>query len=61
MLCGCGISSPLEVGSYSEEMTMLQQITFFSTLAGFGFLLGVISGSILGAGVLQNHSMILSP
>jgi hypothetical protein len=28
---------------------MLKAMTFFGTLAGFGFLLGVISGSILGA------------
>jgi hypothetical protein len=28
---------------------MLKHITFFSTLVGFGFLLGVISGSIVGA------------
>jgi hypothetical protein len=26
---------------------MLKAVTFFGTLAGFGFLLGVISGSIL--------------
>lgn len=28
---------------------MSKQITFLGTLAGFGFLLGVISGSIAGA------------
>jgi hypothetical protein len=28
---------------------MLKQVTFFGTLAGFGFLLGVISGTIAGA------------
>jgi hypothetical protein len=28
---------------------MMLKITFFGTLAGFGFLLGVISGSIAGA------------
>jgi hypothetical protein len=27
---------------------MLKQITFFGTLAGVGFLLGAISGSIIG-------------
>jgi hypothetical protein len=27
---------------------MLKAVTFFGTLAGFGFLLGVISGSVLG-------------
>ncbi|AFZ33426.1 hypothetical protein Glo7428_5028 (plasmid) [Gloeocapsa sp. PCC 7428] len=27
---------------------MLKTIAFFGTLIGFGFLLGVISGSILG-------------
>lgn len=28
---------------------MLKHITFFSTLAGFGFLLGVLSGTIVEA------------
>jgi hypothetical protein len=28
---------------------MFKHITFFGTLAGFGFLLGVVSGSIAGA------------
>ncbi|MFB2920679.1 hypothetical protein [Aerosakkonema funiforme] len=32
-----------------QEITMLKHITFFSTLVGLGFLLGVISGSIVGA------------
>jgi hypothetical protein len=27
---------------------MLKHVMFFGTLAGFGFLLGVISGSMLG-------------
>lgn len=27
---------------------MLKAMTFFGTLIGFGFLLGVISGSVLG-------------
>lgn len=27
---------------------MLKKATFFGTLAGFGFLLGVISGSLVG-------------
>lgn len=29
------------------EVIMLEQVTFFSTLVGFGFLLGVISGAIV--------------
>jgi hypothetical protein len=33
----------------TQETTMLKHITFFSTLAGFGFLFGVLSGTIVGA------------
>jgi len=31
-----------------KGITMFTHITFFSTLVGLGFLLGVISGTILG-------------
>jgi hypothetical protein len=52
MRCGYGISSR---NTWSAELfawrtaTILKQMTFLGTLAGFGFLLGVISGTIAGA------------
>jgi hypothetical protein len=39
----------LVTGLSIQEMTMLKHITFFSTLIGFGFLMGVLSGTIVGA------------
>ncbi|WP_322506192.1 hypothetical protein [Chroococcidiopsis cubana] len=50
MHCGCVTSIQKQVEKRSHdrgEVTMLKQVLFFSTLAGFGFLLGVISGAIV--------------
>ncbi|WP_158265886.1 hypothetical protein [Chroococcidiopsis sp. CCALA 051] len=33
--------------TFDGEVTMLKQVTFFGTLVGFGFLLGVIWGAIV--------------
>jgi len=33
--------------TFDGEVTMLKQVIFFGTLAGFGFLLGAISGAIV--------------